>query len=135
MRKLILLLALLAPLPLAAQSFEAPRQTDKPFHILTAVAFSSAVADVETTQALRAKLERADLRHVEYNPLARPFVKHRAVQYAAWSATAGGASWLGWKMKRSRKGWIRRIWWLPQVAVIGANTWGTTQNFINLRKR
>lgn len=134
MKWVSLVLLTLAP-AVCAQDFERPHWTrDKPFVLLTAATFASAVGDTETTQAVREKYSCPGCRFIEYNPLARPFVNQRATQYAVWTATAGGASWLGWKMKHSRKAWVRKIWWLPQVALIGANTWGITQNVVSLRK-
>lgn len=51
----------------------------------------------------------------ELNPLFRPFAGSGAV-YAATQVGAGLFDYLGYRMMRSRRGWMRRIWWLPQLA-------------------
>lgn len=136
MRKPVLLLLLCASACAGQGIEEPPRWTrDKPFVALTTATFGSAIVDVETTQALNRKYDCLGCWREEYNPLARPFVKNRNTQYAVWNVTAGGASWLGWKMKRSDKKWVRRLWWTPQVAVLGANIWGITTNVRSLSKR
>lgn len=51
----------------------------------------------------------------ELNPLFRPFAGSGAV-YAATQVGAGLFDYLGYRMMRSRKGWMRRFWWVPQLA-------------------
>lgn len=51
----------------------------------------------------------------ELNPLFRPFAGSNAI-YAATQVGSGLFDYLGHRMMKSRKGWMRRLWWLPQVA-------------------
>jgi len=124
------------PAPAKRTQFaDCPRWTrDKPFLLLTLGAGLSAVGDVETTQRFRQMIQARGLEPGEVNPLARPFVANRGRQYAAWNATVAGASWLGWKMKNSKRRWVRRLWPLPQAALLGVNLTATVHNLRGMRK-
>ena len=54
----------------------------------------------------------------EGNPLLRPFVNSNAI-YVATQVSPAVMDYLGKRMMVSQHGWIRRMWWLPQVAGSG----------------
>ena len=51
----------------------------------------------------------------EANPLLRPFAHSNAL-YAATQLSPAVMVLLGKRMMVSQRGWIRKIWWLPQTA-------------------
>lgn len=63
----------------------------------------------------------------EGNLLTRPFTNSLAVHWTATYVGAISVNWLALRMKRSPR-WYRRIWWIPQVAIISANIWGMQRN-------
>jgi hypothetical protein len=44
--------------------------------------------------------------------------------YAYGAAYAMGAAWVGHKMRTSRFGIMRKLWWLPQTYSIEQNVYG-----------
>lgn len=54
----------------------------------------------------------------EANPLLRPFANSGAM-YAATQLSPLLMDLLGKRMITSRHRWVRRVWWLPQAAVMG----------------
>ena len=60
----------------------------------------------------------------ERNPVLRPMLGHPAAMYAYATAYAMGAAWLGHKMRTSRFGIVRKLWWLPQTYSIEQNIYG-----------
>ena len=60
----------------------------------------------------------------EHNPVLRPMLGHPAAMYAYGAAYALGAAWVGHKMRTSRFGVLRKLWWLPQVYSIEQNVYG-----------
>ncbi len=70
--------------------------------------------------------------HYEANPVARPFVSHgKALGYVSASGEALAMAWLGNRLKSSRSGILRHIWWLPQVLSVSGHVWGTTTSVQN----
>lgn len=56
----------------------------------------------------------------ELNPLFQPFAGSNAI-YAATQVGPGLLDYLGYRMMKSKKGWMRRFWWVPQLAgTVGA---------------
>jgi hypothetical protein len=51
----------------------------------------------------------------EANPLLKPFA-HSNAMYAATQVSPLVMDFLGRKMMTSRHNWMRRMWWLPQIA-------------------
>ena len=51
----------------------------------------------------------------EGNPMLRPFANSNAI-YVATQVSPAVMDYLGKRMMVSQHGWVRRIWWLPQVA-------------------
>jgi hypothetical protein len=60
----------------------------------------------------------------EHNPVLRPMLGHPAAMYAYGAAYAMGAAWLGHKMRTSRFGLMRKLWWLPQTYSIEQSVYG-----------
>ena len=60
----------------------------------------------------------------EHNPVVRPMLGHPAAMYAYGAAYAMGAAWVGHKMRTSRFGVVRKLWWLPQTYSIEQNVYG-----------
>jgi hypothetical protein len=60
----------------------------------------------------------------EHDVMLRPMLGHPAAMYAYGAADAMGAAWLGHKMRRSRFGVMRKLWWLPQTYSIQQNVSG-----------
>jgi len=50
----------------------------------------------------------------ESNPFLRPFAHSNAI-YAATQVSPAFMDFLGKRMMVSQHGWVRKIWWLPQV--------------------
>jgi hypothetical protein len=51
----------------------------------------------------------------EANPFLRPYASSNAI-YAATQVSPAVMDFLGKRMMVSQHGWVRKIWWLPQVA-------------------
>ena len=51
----------------------------------------------------------------EANPLLRPFVHSNAI-YAATQVSPLVMDFIGRKMMSSRHNWMRKVWWMPQMA-------------------
>jgi hypothetical protein len=60
----------------------------------------------------------------EHNAMLRPMLGHPAAMYAYGAAYAMGAAWVGHKMRTSRFGIMRKLWWLPQTYSIEQNVYG-----------
>jgi hypothetical protein len=60
----------------------------------------------------------------EHNPIVRPMLGHPAAMYTYGAAYAMGAAWVGHKMRTSRFGVVRKLWWLPQTYSIEQNVYG-----------
>lgn len=93
-----------------------PRGVDKKWFALALGGQGAAMLDVNTTMGV------AQCR-LEDNPLARWAVCLPSPAYVAVAvAMTSAVSLVGLEMRRSKNGWIRRLWWVPQVAQIGINT-------------
>lgn len=95
--------------------------------ILSAATIQSAalIADGVTT---RQYLQRG---YVEVDPFARFFLGRRptwARMAPLGSIQVIGGMWLAERMATSRNHWIRRFWWLPQIAGIAGNAAATANN-------
>jgi hypothetical protein len=86
---------------------------------LTAIGQAAALADATNTLRLRHQVPG----WVEYDPLARPFVRLPAPAYLTVAvAFTGIISVASLKMHNSSNKWERRFWWVPQAIQIGLNT-------------
>ncbi len=101
---------LIAPVkPAVRGSYETARQR-KIWFGLVAAGHSAAVFDSYST--LRAISGGYG---VEGDPLLRPF-SHSNAMYAATQVSPAIMDYLGHRMMTSDHGWMRRLWWVPQVA-------------------
>lgn len=90
-----------------------PRETPKQRKIwygLMVVSHSGATFDGWTTRRAVANGYGK-----EANPFLRPFANSNAI-YAATQASPAFMDFLGKRMMVSQSPWIRKLWWLPQVA-------------------
>jgi hypothetical protein len=80
-------------------------------------------ADIHETYALKRAVGPG---FGERNPLGRPFIETLPEAPSMFLADGGdvGVAELGYRMRHSSH-WYRHIWWAPQVALGGANIWGT----------
>ena len=63
--------------------------------------------------------------NIEANPLTRPFQRNgKPIAYEASYAGLSLASFAAQRMRTSHNRVLRRIWWLPQGALIGASIYG-----------
>jgi hypothetical protein len=56
----------------------------------------------------------------EMNPLLRPFA-HSGALYVATQVSPAVMDYLGQKMMNNRRGWVRKMWWVPQAAGAGVS--------------
>ena len=92
---------------------------DRPVMALMALDVTAKVMDYRQTER---DFELGGFR--ERNPVLRPMLGHPAAMYAYGAAYAMGAAWLGHKMRTSRFGIVRKLWWLPQTYSIEQNVYG-----------
>jgi hypothetical protein len=97
------------PVKPATRPRETPKQR-KIWYLLVVASHSAATFDAWTTR--RALASGAD--H-ETNPSLRPFANSNAI-YAAMQACPAFLDFLGKRMMVSKRPWIRKFWWIPQVA-------------------
>ena len=98
---------------------------NRPIVALATIQTAALIADGVTT---RQYLKRG---YVEIDPLTRILIGRRPT----WARMAPlgtlqvlAGMWLAERMETSRHGWIRRLWWLPEVAGIAGNTVATVNN-------
>jgi len=94
------------PLPFFAAERKA---TLKLWYALSAAGHGAATFDAWTTRRVI-----TSGRGQELNPLLRPFANSSAL-YGAIQVGPSLLDYLGRRMMRSEKPWVRRMWWLPQV--------------------
>ena len=63
----------------------------------------------------------------EGNPMLRPFANSNAI-YVATQVSPAVMDYLGKRMMVSQHGWLRRMWWLPQVAGSGISVGAGVHN-------
>jgi hypothetical protein len=63
----------------------------------------------------------------ETNPLLRPF-SHSSALYAATQASPALMDFIGKRMMVSENRWVRKMWWLPQVAGSGFSVFAGVHN-------
>jgi hypothetical protein len=98
--------------PVIARPRETARQR-KMWYALTIAGSSGAAFDAWSTK--RAVVGGYGQ---EANPFLRPFANSNAI-YAATQLSPAFMDYLGKKMMVSERGWVRKMWWLPQVAGAG----------------
>ncbi len=95
--------------PGSGESFETPRKRAI-WWGLAAAGHGTAAFDAWTT---RRAISRGY--GVESNPLERPFASSGAI-YATTQVSPFIMDFLGLRMMRSSRPWMRRLWWVPQAA-------------------
>ena len=95
--------------PAARGSYETGRER-KVWYGLVAVGPSAAIFDAYTTRrAISGNYG------VESDPLMRPFA-HSNAMYFATQVSPAILDYVGHRMMTSEHQWMRRVWWVPQVA-------------------
>jgi hypothetical protein len=96
-------------------AFTRPRETSRERKVWYGLLLTShAAASFDAWSTRRA----VALGYNEGNPLLRPFANSNAI-YVATQVSPAVMDYLGKRMMVSQHGWIRRMWWLPQVAGSG----------------
>lgn len=98
------------------------RGTKRLWYVLTVVQHSAATFDAWSTR----RIIESGQGH-ELNPLMRPFASSNGL-YAAVQVGPGLLDYLGRRMMNSPRRWVRRLWWLPQVAGTAASLWSGGHN-------
>lgn len=63
--------------------------------------------------------------NIEANPLTRPFQRNgKSIAYQSSYVGLSLSSWIAQRMRISHNRVLKRIWWLPQSALIGASVYG-----------
>lgn len=114
------------PVPVATVSplwaMRQEQRTPKLWFALTAAGHSAAAFDAYSTRRV---IQRGQGR--ELNPLMRPFAGSNAL-YFATQAQPALLDFVGLRMLHSNKRWVRRMWWVPQVAGTAASVWAGAHN-------
>ncbi len=98
--------------PAVTRPYETPRQR-KIWYGLMVAGHSGAAFDAwSTRRAISGGYGQ------EANPFLRPFAKSNAI-YAATQVSPAFMDFLGKRMMVSQNPWIRKLWWVPQVAGTG----------------
>ena len=114
------------PVPMATVSplwaMRREQRTPKMWRILVGTGHSAAAFDAYST---RRAIQNGSGR--ELNPLMKPFAKSNAL-YFATQAQPALLDYVGLRMRHSSKPWVRRLWWVPQVAGTAASLWVGAHN-------
>jgi hypothetical protein len=108
-------LPLSAPKAFLAPVYRAPErppseQPSRPLWLtLTIAQHSAATFDAWSTRRVISSGQGLEL-----NPLLQPFAGNASL-YAAIQVSPAVLDYLGRRMMKSRQGWARHVWWLPQV--------------------
>jgi len=108
-------LPLPAPKAFLAPVYRAPEkprseQPGRPLWLtLTIAQHSAATFDAWSTRRVISSGQGLEL-----NPLLQPFAGNASL-YAAIQVSPAVLDYLGRRMMKSRQGWARHVWWLPQV--------------------
>ena len=99
-------------LPVRPRPVETPRQR-KMWYGLMVVSHAGAAFDAwSTRRAVSGAYGQ------EANPFLKPFANSNAI-YAATQVSPAVMDYLGKRMMTSQNPWIRKLWWVPQVAGSG----------------
>jgi hypothetical protein len=104
--------------------FTRPRETPaqrKVWYTLLVTSHAAAGFDAWSTRRAVA------LGYNEGNPMLRPFANSNAI-YVATQVSPAVMDYLGKRMMVSQHGWLRRMWWLPQVAGSGISVGAGVHN-------
>jgi len=114
------------PVPVATVSplwaMRQEQRTPKLWFVLAGAGHSAAAFDAYSTRrAIQSGRGR------ELNPLMKPFAGSNAL-YFATQAQPALLDYVGLRMLHSNKRWVRRMWWVPQVAGTAASLWVGAHN-------
>ncbi len=101
------------PVPFRVET-PSPRNR-KTWYALTAVGHGAATFDAWSTRRVISSSQGREL-----NPLLRPFADSGAL-YAAVQVGPTFFDYLGKRMMRSERRWMRKLWWMPQALGAGAS--------------
>jgi len=107
--------------PVLARPRETPRQR-KIWYALAIAGHSGAAFDAWSTH--RAVVGGYGQ---EANPMLRPFAHSNAI-YAATQVSPAVMDYIGKRMMVSRDPWIRKLWWVPQLAGTGMSFFSGAHN-------
>jgi hypothetical protein len=107
--------------PVLTRPLETPRQR-KIWYALTIAGHSGAAFDAWSTH--RAVVGGYGQ---EGNPMLRPFAHSNAI-YAATQVSPAVMDYIGKRMMVSRDPWIRKLWWVPQLAGTGMSFFSGAHN-------
>jgi len=114
------------PVPMATVSplwaMRREQRTPKMWWVLVGAGHSAAAFDSYST---RRAIQNGSGR--ELNPLMKPFASSNAL-YFATQAQPALLDYVGLRLRHSSKSWVRRLWWVPQVAGTAASVWVGTRN-------
>jgi hypothetical protein len=108
--------------PAARGSYETARQR-KIWYGLVVTGHSAALFDAYTTRRAISGGYGS-----ESNPMLRPFAHSNAI-YAATQVSPALMDYLGHRMMTSNRPWMRRLWWVPQVAGAGFSVSAGVHNY------
>lgn len=97
-------------------------RTPKVWYALVAAGHGGATFDAWSTRRVLQRRKGHEL-----NPLLQPFANSSAL-YGAVQAGPAMLDYLARRMMNSRKRWVRRLWWLPQVAGTASSFWSGAHN-------
>jgi hypothetical protein len=95
--------------PVVARPRETPRQRKIWYGLMIAGSSGAAFDAWSTHRAVAGGYGQ------EANPFLRPFASSNAI-YAATQVSPLVMDFLGKRMMASQRGWVRKMWWLPQTA-------------------
>jgi hypothetical protein len=107
--------------PVLTRPRETPRQR-KMWYALTIAGHSGAAFDAWSTH--RAVVGGFGQ---EANPFLRPFAHSNAI-YAATQVSPAVMDFIGKRMMTSRDPWVRKLWWVPQLAGTGMSFFSGAHN-------
>ena len=99
----------LVPVHLAPEKPRSEQPSRRLWLTLTIAQHSAATFDAWSTNRVISSGQAHEL-----NPLLKPFAGNASL-YAAIQVSPTVLDYLGRRMMRSRQGWARHVWWLPQV--------------------
>lgn len=150
--------ALLEPLsapPAALASFVAPQPSDPPAAPAPAltpilripeprpispkerIAWTSLSFGTQAAAAFDARTTRLLLHRYggrELNPFLKPVAGSDVGLFAATQLSASGANYLSWRMLRSQRHWVRKLWWLPQTLSFAGSMFGGLNNLSEIHR-
>ena len=98
------------------------QRTPRLWFVLAGAGHSAAAFDAYSTRRVIQSGKGREL-----NPLMKPFAKSNAL-YFATQAQPALLDFVGLRMLHSNKRWVRRMWWVPQVAGTAASLWAGAHN-------